>query len=394
VTHPATPDGAGSAWPALGATPSPLLERVGTRYLVRGATTVAPPIDEIHVLNPDERRGLRRVVRGAVLRAAIAGVLNAVVTGFGALYATRFLGPRPEHPTLPELVSYWSVFGALAAVFAVAEIAYLYWDALDAVRELASVAGLGLEANENDEVARALARAALELPNSVDASLGVNPSREASKLQLAVASLVYKLKISASNFVFKALVTRAFGRFIARSLLAFTAIPINAGWNALVCWSVLREARIRVMGPSAAVELVDAAFEGEPPPSDALLSVVHQALGSAVVRTSEFHPNHVALMLTFRARFGAPPPGLVLDEPERFLVALSALEPHERSIALRLLALAAILDGRLVRREKKLLAHAFARAGAELRLDRIETLRRAFVSGDVVARRALREIAD
>jgi hypothetical protein len=393
VTHPATPDGARAGWGAPDATPSPLLERVGTRYLIRGAMPVPPPIDEIHVLNPDERRGLHRVVRGAVFRAAIAGVLNAVVTGFGALYAARFLGPRPEHPTLAELVSYWSVFGALAALFAVAEIAYLYWDALDAVRALASVAGLELEANENDDVARALARAALELPNSVDASLGVNPGREASKAQLAVASLVYKLKISASNFVFKALVARAFGRFLARSLFAFTAIPINAGWNALVCWSVLREARIRVMGPSAAVELVDAAFEGEPPPSDALLSVVHQALGSAVVRTSAFHPNHIALMLAFRARFGAPAPGLVLDEPEQFLAALAALAAPERRVAIRLLAIAAVLDGRLVRRERKLLEHAYVSAGIEPRLDCVEALRRAFVAGDIGAQERLREIA-
>jgi hypothetical protein len=393
VSHPVTSDGAPDAWSAPNATPSPLLERVGARYLVRGAAAVAPPTDEVHVLNPDERRGLRRVVRGAVLRAAIAGVLNAVVTGFGALYAERFLGPRPEHPSLAQLASYWSVFGGLAAVFAIAEIAYLYWDALDAVRELAHVAGLELDANENDDVARALARAALELPNSADASLGVNPSREASKLQLAVASLVYKLKISASNFVFKALVTRAFGRFLARSLLAFTAIPINAAWNALVCWSVLREARIRVMGPSAAIELVDAAFEGEAPPSAALVSVVHQALGSAVVRTTEFHPNHVALILTVRARFGAPPPGLVLDDPEQFLAALSALELGERTIALRLLAIAAVLDGRLVRREKKLLALAYRRARIEARLERVEGLRRAFVAGDVVVRGVLREIA-
>jgi hypothetical protein len=393
MTHPASPESVRSEWAAAHDPPSPLLERVGTRYLLRGAVLVAPPIDEIHVLNPDERRGLRRVVRGAVLRAAVAGVLNALVTGFGALYATRFLGPRPEHPTPSELLSYWSVFGALAAVFAVAEIAYLYWDALNAVRELSAVAGLELGANENGDVARSLARAALELPNPVNASLGVDPAREASKLQLGVASLVYKLKISASNFVFKALVTRAFGRVLARSLLAFTAIPINAAWNALVCWAVLREARIRVMGPSAAVELMDAAFEVEAQPSAALLSVVHQALGSAVVRTSEFHPNHVALMLTFRARFGAPGHGLVLDEPERFLAALAALTTPERRIALRMLAIAAVLDGRLVNKEKKLLSRAYARAALEPRLDRVEALRSAFVAGDAVTPAMLREIA-
>jgi hypothetical protein len=306
-------------------TEPPLLERVGARYLLRGARSIGPQIDEIHVLNLDERKGLLRVVRGAVLRAGLAGVLNAVVTGLGALFAERFLGPRPEHATVAQLASYWGVFGVLAALFAVAEIAYLYWDALGAVQALSSVAGLELHAEENSDVARALARAALELPNSLEATLGVDPSREASKLSLALASIVYKLKISATNFMFKAIVARAFGRFLTRGFLAFTAIPVNAVWNGLVCWSVLREARIRVMGPSAAVELLKASFEDAPSPSKELLAAVHQAIGSAVVRTTEMHPNHLALMRSFRARFGEPEPGLVLDEPERFLATLAAL---------------------------------------------------------------------
>jgi hypothetical protein len=367
----------------------PLLERFGARYLLRSARTVGPQLDEIHVLNPEERRGLRRIVRGALLRAALAGVLNAVVTGFGAIYAERFLGPKPEHATALQVVSYWGVFGVLAAVFAVAEIAYLYWDALGAVRALSAVAGLELHAEENADVARALARAALELPNSLETTLGVNPGREASKLTLALASIIYKLKISATNFLFKALVTRAFGRFLARGLLAFTAIPINAVWNALVCWSVLREARIRVMGPSAAIELLEACFEGEPEPSRPLLAAVHQAIGSAVVRTTEMHPNHVALMRSFRARFGEPEPGLVLDEPERFLASFETLAKPEQRVVLRVLAAAAILDGRIVRRETLLLANAYRRAGIEPRLDRVEALRRAFVSGDGIARDVL-----
>jgi hypothetical protein len=369
-----------------------LLERLGTRYLSRGSATSAA-VDEVHVLNPEERAALGRIVHGAVWRAALAGVVNAILTGFGALYASRLLGARPEHATFTQLASYWGAFGALAALFAVVEIAYLYWDALRAVRALSSAAGLELNAEASTDVARALARAALELPNPPDASFGINPYREASKLQLALAPIVYKLKISATNFVFKALVQRALGRFLARSLLEFTAIPINAAWNALVCWFVLREARIRVMGPSAAIELLAAAFEGEAAPSRAVLCAVHQAMGSAVVRTTELHPNHIALMRRYRERFGDPDAGLVLDDPSAFLAALPALEPAERKIVIRMLAAAASLDGRLVRREKELLTKAYASAGLEPRLDKVHALRRAFVTGSGSMRAALRETA-
>jgi hypothetical protein len=366
-----------------------LLERLGISLLQGGAEAAASADDPIHVLNPVERAALRRVVRGAVLRAALAGVLNAVATGFGELYAHGHLGPMPEHATLAQRASYWGVFGVAAIVFAVLEIAYLYWDGLRAVRRLAAVAGLELRADANAEVALALARAALELPNPPEATLGVNPHREASKAQLLVASLIYKLKISVSNFLFKAILQRALGRFATRHLLAFAAVPINAVWNGLVCWSVLREARIRVMGPSAAVEMLGAVLEGEASPSPQLVAAIQHAVGSAVVRTRELHPNHVAILRAVLQRLGDPAPGLELDDSSAFLRALGTLEDAERRIVLRVLAAAAILDGRLARAERRLLLEAYAVANVPPALAYVEQLRRAFVAGDVITREEL-----
>ncbi|HEY3254501.1 MAG TPA: hypothetical protein VGJ91_11145 [Polyangiaceae bacterium] len=362
----------------------PLLERLGGRYLEAGKFAPEQADDPIHVLNPVERAGLLRVTRGAVLRAALAGAINAAATGFGALFAAHVLGHQPEHATFLQQVSYWGLFGVLALIAAVLEIAYLYWDGLRAVRALSLVAGLQLDSLENLDVRYALARAAFELPNPPDVTFGVNPHREASRFTLATASLVYKLKISVTNFVFKALVERAVGRLATRSLLAFTAIPINAIWNALVCWFVLREARIRVMGPSAANEMLNVIFEGESAPSPALLLALHQALGAAVVRTSELHPNHISLMRELRQRFGEPQAGVEVDDTHAFLRSLSELAPAERRTALRVLTVAAILDGRLVKRERRLLLEAYQAASITPALDHVELLRRAFVSGDPI----------
>jgi hypothetical protein len=373
----------------------PVLERLSSRYLRSRVASLAPALsadDPIHVLNEDERRGLRRIQQGAVVRAAVAGAINAVLTGLAELYAARFLGHRPEHATLMQTVHYWGVFVVLAAIFAIAEIAYLYWDALRSVRMLSLVAGLELHRHENEGVASALARAALELPNPPDATLGVDPQREANKLQLAFASAVYKLKISVTNFVFRALVTRASGRAAARGFLAFTAVPINALWNALVCYSVLREARIRVMGPSAASEMLEAAV-GEGEPSAALVRVMHQALGSAVVRTRELHPNHAALIRVFRDRFGSPGREVPQDDSRRFLAALRELEPSDRPAAVRVLVAAAVLDGRLVRAERRLLTEAYAAAGVPPRLEDVEALRKDFVRGKPLSRDAVRRTA-
>jgi hypothetical protein len=371
----------------------PLLERLGSNYLRTGTELAATADDPIHVLNPVERAALLRVVRGAIFRAALAGVLNAVATGCGEIYARQHLGQIPDHATLLQEAKYWGVFGVAAVVFAILEIAYLYWDGLRAVRKLSLVAGLELRTEENSEVALALARAALELPNPPEAVLGVNPHREASKAQLVLASLVYKLKISVTNFLFKSLLQRALGRFATRHLLAFSAVPINALWNALVCWSVLREARIRVMGPSAAIEMLDAALEHEPAPSPELVAAIHHAVGSAIVRTRELHPNHVAMLRVVRSRLGDPAEGLELDDSRAFLKALARLNDSERRVALRVLAAAAILDGRLARAEKRLLIEAHEAAQIPSGLEHVEKLRRAFVAGDVIPRDELRATA-
>jgi hypothetical protein len=166
--------------------------------------------------------------------------------------------------------------------------------------------------------------------------------------------------------------------------LAFTAIPINAVWNALVCWYVLREARIRVMGPSAASEMLDIVFRAEPTPSAALLTAVHRALGAAVVRTSELHPNHISLMRELRLRFGEPLAGVEVDDTRAFLQSLAKLTYAERCTTLRVLTVAAILDGRLVKRERRLLLEAYEAASITPALEHVELLRKAFVSGDPI----------
>lgn len=370
-----------------------MLDRLGSKFLRRNAEAAAVADDPIHVLNPAERAALRRVSRWAVARAVIAGVLNAIATGLVEVYASGRFGLLPDHRTWSQRAEYWSVFGAGALVFAVLEIAYLGWDGLRSITRLSAIVGLQLSKHDNQEIALALARAALELPNPPGPVMGVNPHREASKLQLATASAVYKLKISFTNFLFKLLVQRALPRVASRYLLAFAAIPINGLWNGLVCWWVLREARVRLMGPSAAAEMLEAVLETEAEPTPELALALHRAVASCIVRTRELHPNHVALMRVARQRLGSPDESCELDDSALFLKSLPNFSLAERRVVLRLLAAAAILDGRLVRSERRLLTEAYAAAQLPSGLDHVEKLRRAFVAGSVIPRDELRAVA-
>lgn len=367
----------------------PRLEALGARYLrALASRQKAVALDEVHVLNADERAALRRIERGAIARAAIAGALSGLACAIPAI----LLPPVAPGAPFADTARHYAVIVGVTVVASVAEIVWLYWDGLRAVHALAHAAGLDLAADDHGDpssVVWSLARAALELPNPPDRVEGLNPMREASRAKLVLASTVYKLKVALTGFILKALVRRALGRAATRAVLELIAVPVTAVWDALVCGLIVREARLRVIGPSAAMEFV--AMLVPSAVSDALADCALRSVGAAIVRTEDLHPNHVALLRTLRDRLGRPMPE-ALDDSARFLAALQALPTAEQTVALRVLATASIIDGHLARAETRLLTEAFAACGRPYAPAAIERLRKAFVSGDAIPRAAVEAV--
>jgi hypothetical protein len=369
------------------AKPVPYLERVGVQYMQGRVEAAAAPCDDaVHILNARERAGLRAIERAVVLRAAVCGALAAGVCTLPPLLL------HDLHVTAPA--RYWAIYVAVNALSAIAEVAFLFWDGLRSVRALARTAGLELASQEMTQgrsVASALARAALEMPNPPDTVAGINPWREASRFTLTVAPLLYKLKITLTNLLVKFVMRRALGRAATRAVLELVAVPVNALWDALVCWFIIHEARLRVMGPSAASELTASLFPGDAPVPVAIANTSLRAVASAVVRTQDLHPNLVSLLECLRARVGAHEV-IELDDPARFLEEIGALDRDAQSIVLRVLAVASVIDGRLARAERRLLREAHQACGRSDDLTAVEQLQRAFTTGEVVAPDVLRAI--
>lgn len=376
----------------------PILERAGVGFFKRRHEKL-PPVeaeDAVHYLNPEERRALRRIQNLCILRAAAAGALSAGVVGIFDAWLFLPFGIDPEATTSEGQVLYWTALALLTGLTAVVEIGYLYWDALRSVHDLAHAAGLDLFEGEEEErkaVAAALARAALELPNPPERVFGVDPRKEIGKARLVLITVAYKAKIGVTNFLLKALIRRAMGRAVVRGVLAFVAVPVTAVWNALVAWKVLREARIRVMGPSAAVTLCDVIL----PPHRTLSSLgrdtVVRAVGSSIVRTRDMHPNLQFLLVHVTERLDEPPDKDV-DDPAIFLEQLARLPMEEKLVALRILNVASIIDGRLTLAETNLVKDALLRAGRQPTASYVRKLRRAFVQGNEIPRETVLEVAD
>jgi hypothetical protein len=292
-------------------------------------------------------------------------------------------------------LSYHGVVQGVTIGATIAEVWALYWLGLRGVHDMAHAAGLSLGgASEGPAtrraVALALARAALELPNPPRNTLGVDPHRELPRWRLVLVGILYKLKITLTTFVARALLKRAATRVGLRAALAFVSAPVTALWDALVARQVIREARIRAMGPSACEALLIAIREAHPRLSHRAQVAMARAVASAIVRRADLHPNLVALLVALDGPDPATIPGV--DDTRRFLDALPALRADERAAVLEVLVLAAIVDGDLARGERRLVEQAAARTGLTASRSRLRWVLRHFLAGRPLDREALASV--
>ena len=129
-----------------------------------------------------------------------------------------------------------------------------------------------------------------------------------------------------------------------RTWLRFVGVPVTAVWNCAVSWTVIRQARIRVMGPSAAMEFVSVILDGQPPLSSRGQAAALRAVGCTIVSTKDMHPNLRALLGHLHKRLGEPPEDAV-DDRSRFLDELGTLDHDSQAVVLRILSVAIVIDG-------------------------------------------------
>lgn len=361
------------------------MERIGLNYFRQRTEKYPPvvPMDEIHVLNEQESAVLRKVERGTVIRAAIAGALSAGLSGTVSLIALPLLGPDPDNYTFAESLDYWALVMSSTFVITTIEIFYLYYDALRSVHKLSAAAGLQLfpKGKEHDAVAQALVRAALELPNPPDAIDSINPRREVPKVVLFLGTLLYKAKATLTNFVFKAILRRVLGRAAGRVFMEYISMPVFAAWNAAITWWLIREARVRCLGPSAVKQYSMILLEKRKDTiSEKGRIAVFRAIGSSIVKSVDMHPNLYELLMAAREELGDPGE-IVLDNSSLFMEMLPELDKSEQDLALTMLYVAAIIDGKLKFRERQFIKKALTACGREPDLTKVRNLRKAFLQG-------------
>jgi len=361
----------------------PLMEKVGIWYLKKLRTkTVLDRIDyQAHILDEEEHAKINKIVRRAIINVVIAGTLSTIVSGLAGYLADPLIDLSSGFFSRENML-YWSIVIGVTVVASLIEIIYIYYDVMSKTHALTAAAHLDLFPDGQDvkEIAASIVRAALELPNKKDADLRIDPNRESSKVIILLGTVLYKLKVSVSSFLFRALVKRMMGRAISRAWLNFMAVPVCAFWNGWVCWIVMREVKIRVLGPSAAMEILSKIGALENQLSDRGKIALLRAIGSCIVRTANLHPNLELMYRSFDEHINESE-NEVLDDSHLFLKELTALSIVEKRIVLETLVYSSIIDGKISYREKKLLTSAYQICDIPFEFYKIKLLLKRFRRG-------------
>ena len=157
--------------------------------------------------------------------------------------------------------------------------------------------------------------------------------------------------------VLKILLKRVLRRASARSILPFVAVVGTALWNVLVAAAVMREARVRAMGVSTAVEVINQLAGLVPPGQLGDLGRLQaaRAVGCAIVRRRTLHPNRQTMLEHIVERFDLAQvrEAGVLDDPDDFFEAMGRLSEAEQALVLGVVCLAVSINGKMRAADKR-----------------------------------------
>ena len=205
-----------------------------------------------------------------------------------------------------------------------------------------------------------LARTALELPDPEMHILGIDPFEKVSKKNLLILGLLYKLKITLTNFIAKFLLRITAGETIGGMSVNYIALPVECFWNGVVIHRVVDEARLRLFGFALSNHIADTILH------DRLLDQLSleakigclRAIGNAVVMAQNYHPNIIILLLRFQHLLHIYQ-DQQYDNWNLFLETLKKVSEKEKDFLLNLFTIAAAFDGKISTLEKNNIRDAY-----------------------------------
>jgi ribosomal protein S17E len=234
------------------------------------------------------------------------------------------------------------------------EIWYLNFLNIKSVAKIARSCGFPDEINEDYENnLSALIAVGLEKKHKQLQSIGINPYMGLSQWKLFAYQIAIRFKAVLTNYLFKMLVRRLFGRYVLRAFIDLVGIPVYAFWNAYASRVIMREALIRIMAPPLIKKFVDQ-FYTDFGRNDGIKQIVYDSLQSISVSKRSYHYNHFLLSISLLNKFDIP----VKENPyfnDDFHDYMRNADQDVKNAYSKVLVFGIIIDGKLSKREIRLL---------------------------------------
>jgi hypothetical protein len=306
--------------------------------------------DELYLLNEDEIAAIKKRERLAIITSAIIGALGVLL-----LYVPYYAFPHwfqsipftlfGKTVSIPVAFILYSVF--LVAI----EILLLTFLNIWCAHEIAVATGfLNYENKKHPEKHNLLLDIGLEKKNKNILTYGIDPLMGINRKALIAWNLLFILKATLTNFLFKFFIQRVLGRYAIRAIQDFAGIPIFSFWNAYGTRTILREARVIIMGQNLIEVLMNRIkYAGEIP--EERKSIISDTMQYIAVSKRDFHQNHFILTRNLFELFGIEERMGHWDE-KKYLFDLKETIPAIRNLCLFIILLGDILDGKISSRER------------------------------------------
>ncbi|KAG2797874.1 hypothetical protein PC116_g20306 [Phytophthora cactorum] len=363
---------------------------------------------------------IMRQLRNIEWAGTLLGFLIGLVCGLLSMGLESLL---PSRLVVDEVWGFNGYVLLINIAVSLLEVIALYTMAVTCAFRLTIGAGLILYPldREREFLARAVARAALQVGHRKDTLFGMDPMRGSPRLVLLMTYLMYKGKRYVVKFLLKLFIKRVLWRATARSALNATVLPIQGLLNAWTIRRVLRNCRINIVGPPCAIEalesflLEDACFK----PAERVDYM--RVMGCCLVCKRMVHPNVEIMVEHLRHRWinadswpigddgctclqesSDRCPAHVLDDVELFIATLRSLgsstaaatspsrpasasslllSPYHLRNLFFLLIVALVIDGCLNWGERRFYVRVCEAAGVQNHWSSVLKLKEAFRAG-------------
>lgn len=349
--------------------------------------------EDLHLLNSHELRLIRRTEHWALTAAVLVELIAYLIIflpiyRFPELFEARGLhlgGPFQwvNHPIL-QVRDIWMLMVTLIELYVLLLV------------NLAAVHGIAVATGYVRRETRAahapgLIQIALERHSNGQQEFGIDPFEGMKPWVLYLFLLFNRLKGLIGNALIRAALTNLFGREILRVALDFSGMPLYMAINLYTSHTILRNARVVVMGQTS-IELLHRQF-----PNLSLdareRELIYDALQYIAVYKRDFHPNHFFLTRAVIGHFGIPVQSRH-PLPADFLEKLATARTAVANICRMIIVLGFLLDGRLSWRERRQLGELRASGILDLRYRDLEIFRRDFVDGQGLVQVGRRYLAE